>query len=190
MFKFFKPKRLNSLKKKSAVVSSEFIKEENDWCGIFDNSYVLTANFCVIGIDEREYSVEIMIDDMRSLNAKIYKNSNELRNINAYGRFDADNKNSFFLERIESRNPQYKGFGWGSILMECMVKTLKEYCDLNGYYLERIYGTIGVGGGDTPEKSMPLYLSFDNYPFDETLRLHLRKEGFNVQDRNLEYLIA
>ena len=70
------------------------------------------------------------------------------------------------------------------------MKTLNEYCKLNNYHLTRIFGTIGVGGGDTPERSMPLYLSYDNYSFDETRKLCLQKCGFNIYDKNLEYLIA
>ena len=193
MFKFFETKQnkqLNVKKKKSKIVECEFIEEDNFWNNIFNNPYTLTGSFAVIGIDEQEYTVKATVDDMRALMIKVYKNNSELSAIKAYGNFNDNNGIEFFFERIENKNSQYKSFGWGAILIDCMMKTLNKYCELNGYSLTRIYGTIGVGGGDTPEKSMPLYSSFDNYIFDETHKLHLQKQGFNLVDRNLEYLIA
>ena len=193
MFKFLKTKQnkqLNVEKKKSKIVACNFVKEDNFWNNIFDNPYTLTGSFTIIGIDEQEYTVKTSINERRVLDIKVYKNYVELSNIKAYGNFDGNSKTDFFFERIENRNLQYKGFGLGTILMDCMMKTLNKYCELNGYTLTRIFGTIGVGGGDTPERSMPLYSSFDNYIFDETHKLHLQRQGFNLVDRNLEYLIA
>ena len=193
MFKFLKTKQnkqLNTEKKKSKILSCEFIKEENFWNNIFNNPYMLTAKFKISGIDNREYEVVAKISDMRSLMIKVYIDDYELSNIKAYGNFDGVDKTEFFLERVENRNSQYKGFGWGTILMDCMMKTLNKYCELNNYNLTRIFGTIGVGGGDTPERSMLLYSSFDNYMFDDSRSLHLQRQSFNLEDRNLEYLIA
>ena len=193
MFKFFKTKQnkqLNVEKKESKIVGCEFIEEDNFWNNIFDNPYTLTGKFTVIGIDGQKYNVYAFINDRRILHIKVYKNDVELSNIEAYGNFDRNSRTDFFFERIENKNLQYKGFGWGTILMDCMMKTLNKYCELNGYTLTRIFGTIGVGGGDTPEKSMPLYSSFDNYPFDNSRTLHLQRHGFNLVNRNLEYLIA
>ena len=193
MFKFFKTKQnkqLNVEKKKSKIVACNFVKKDNLWNNIFNNPYILTANFTIIGIDEQEYTVKVVVDDTRTLDIRVYNFTSELSGITAYGNFDGCSKTDFFLERIENRNLQYKGFGWGTILMDCMIKTLNKYCELNGYTLTRIFGTIGVGGGDTPEKSMLLYSSFDNYLFDNSHKLHLQRQGFNLVDRNLEYLIA
>lgn len=193
MFKFFKTKQnkqLNVEKKKSKIVACNFVKKDNLWNNIFNNPYTLTANFTIIGIDEQEYTVKTSINERRVLDIKVYKNYVELSNIKAYGNFDGNSKTDFFFERIENRNLQYKGFGWGTILMDCMMKTLDKYCELNGYTLTRIFGTIGVGGGDTPERSMLLYSSFDNYLFDNLHKLHLQKQGFNLSERKLEYLIA
>lgn len=193
MFKIFKikqNKQLNEEKKKSKIVGCEFIEEDNFWNNIFNNPYTLTGNFTIIGIDEQEYIVKAIVDNMRALMIKVYKNNSELPAIKAYGNFNDNNGIEFFFERIENKNSQYKGFGWGTILMCCIMKTLNKYCELNEYNLTKIYGTIGVGGGDTPERSMPLYSSFDNYLFDGSRKLHLQRQGFNLIDRNLEYLIA
>ena len=193
MFKIFKikqNKQLNKEKKKSRIVASDFIKEDNFWNNIFDNPYNLTGNFTVIGIDGQKYNVCAFINDRRVLHIKVYKNNVELPGIGAYGNFDRDSRTDFFVERVENKNSQYKSFGWGTILIECMIKTLNKYCEVNEYTLTRIFGTIGVGGGDTPERSMPLYSSFDNYLFDESRRLQLQCKGFNLYDRKLEYLIA
>ena len=193
MFKVFKikqNKQLNEEKKKSKIVASEFVKGDNFWNNIFGNPYTLTAKFTVIGIDEQKYIVKVVIDDTRTLDIRVYNSISELSGITAYGNFDGCSKTDFFLERIENKNSQYKGFGWGTVLMDCMMKALNKYCELNEYNLTRIYGTIGVGGGDTPEKSMLLYSSFDNYLFDKSRTLHLQKQGFNLVDRNLEYLIV
>ena len=193
MFKFFKTKQnkqLNVKKKKSKIVACNFVKEDNFWNNIFDNPYTLTTSFTVIGIDEQEYKIVATIDEYRKMNITIYTNGQKISGVRLYGNFDGVSKTDFFLERIENKNLQYKGFGWGTILMDCMMKTLDKYCELNGYTLTRIFGTIGVGGGDTPERSMLLYSSFDNYLFDNSRTLHLQRQGFNLVNRSLEYLIA
>ena len=193
MFKFFKTKQnkqLNVEKKKSKIVTCNFVKEDNFWNNIFDNPYTLTGSFTIIGIDEQEYKIVATIDEYRKMNITVYTNEQKISGVRLYGNFDGISKTDFFLERIENKNSQYKGFGWGTILMHCMMKTLDKYCELNGYTLTRIFGTIGVGGGDTPERSMLLYSSFDNYLFDNLHKLHLQKQGFNLSERKLEYLIA
>ncbi len=193
MFKFFKTKQnkqLNVEKKKSKIVACEFTEENNFWDNMWENPYILTTTFKIIGIDEKEYIVKSTIDGSRKLNILVYLEGERLKDVQLYGNFYSDSKTDFYFERIENKNLQYKGFGWGTILMDCMMKTLNKYCELNGYNLTRIFGTIGVGGGDTPERSMPLYLSYDNYLFDDSRMLHLQKQGFNIVDKNLEYLIA
>ena len=193
MFKFFKTKQnkqLNVEKQKSKIVACEFTEENNFWDNMWENPYILTTTFKVIGIDEKEYIVKSTIDGSRKLNILVYLEDERLKDVQLYGNFYSDSKTDFYFERIENKNLQYKGFGWGTILMDCMMKTLNKYCELNGYNLTRIFGTIGVGGGDTPERSMPLYLSYDNYLFDDSRMLHLQKQGFNIVDKNLEYLIA
>ena len=127
---------------------------------------------------------------MRSLMIKVYKNNIKISEVKTYGNFNGNSRTDFFFERIENKNSQYKGFGRGTILMDCMIKTLNKYCELNGYTLTRIFGTIGVSDGNTLERSMPLYKSFDNYLFDNLHKLHLQQQGFNIYDKNLEYLIA
>ncbi len=190
MFKFLRTKQNKQLNKKSKIVSEDFIKEENIFYNIFDNPYNAKGIFTVIGIDNENYTVEAEIDGFRSLKIKVKLYIQQIYNINLYGNFDGDSKTSFFLERVESINQQYKNFGWGTILMECMLKILKFYCEINNYTLCRIYGTIGVGGGDISEKSMRLYSNFDNHIFDDKRNLHLQHQGFNLSERKLEYLIA
>ena len=189
MFKYFKRKEKQS-KKRSKIISEKFNVEDNLLYNIFNNPYCINGTFTILGIDENEYIVKVEINGMRRLIATVYKNNIEIQNVKAYGNFDSNSQTDFYLERIENINCKYKNFGFGTMLMECLLRTLSEYCLINNYVLTRIYGTIGIGGGDSPERSMKLYSSFDNYCFDDNRHLYLQQEKFNFQDRHLEYLIA
>ena len=129
MFKFFKTKQnkqLNVEKQKSKIVACKFAEENNFWDNMWENPYILTTTFKVIGIDEKEYIVKSIIDGSRKLNILVYLEGERLKDVQLYGNFYSDSKTDFYFERIEHKNLQYKGFGWGTILMDCMMKTLNK----------------------------------------------------------------
>lgn len=79
---------------------------------------------------------------------------------------------------IESRNPEYQGYGFGSLMMELFLELLARYEEEIGCVFKKIEGTIGDGGGNDRKKSVPFYKKFDHHVFgNRHLELETDEKG-------------
>ena len=116
-----------------------------------------------------------------------------MEKINAYGELfiNENSENQYYVkfDRIENLNPNYKHFGFGTLMMKTLFNMLSFYEEINHIEIINIIGTIGYGGEDNPGISMPFYKKFDNYQYSNNKIVVLEKERFNLEDLHLEYTI-
>ena len=103
---------------------------------------------------------------------------------------------SFYLHFIDikSQNPKYKGYGFGRLMMEAMFYTIDYFAnhgknDNDKLSFLYVKGTLGVGASYTPEKSIKLYNSFENFCFNNCI-IHVKKEYLNIYDKEIFFEIV
>ena len=176
-------------KKFSKIVGSEFGKS---------NGYDLYLNDCllstfhVLGKDENDYYIIAKTNDMASVDIAVY-NSNDvaIEKIKSYGSIEiVGDKLIYNFSRIEMLNPNYNKFGFPYLMMEVMFDFLDYYANQYNLTFTKIHGVVGVGGGDKPERSIPLYKSFNMHTFGNNKKAILKEDTCNVTDREILYNIV
>lgn len=176
-------------KKFSKIVGSKFEKS---------NSYDLYLNNClmgtfyVLGKDENDYYIIAKTNDMASVDIAVYNSDDVvIGKIKSYGSIEiVGDKLIYDFSRIEMLNPNYNKFGFPYLMMEVMFDFLNYYADQYNLTFTKIHGVIGVGGGDKPERSIPLYKSFNMYTFGNNKKAILKENTCNVIDREILYNIV
>lgn len=159
----------------------------SDYDLLYFNSLVEVV-FIINGIDNKIYKIIGKVDKFSKYDIGIYNSDDkEIKNIRSYGEL---NLQFLFVnyQRIDNKNPNYKHFGFGSLMMQLFLELINYYEEVNNINFIKITGTIGNGAGDNPDKSIPFYEKFDRYNFGNGC-LELNRNGFNKIDRHLEYLI-
>lgn len=176
-------------KKFSKIVSSKFEKS-NDYDLYLNNC--LVGTFYVLGKDENDYYIIAKTNDMASVDIAVYNSDDVvIGKIKSYGSIEiVDDKLIYDFSRIEMLNPNYNKFGFSYLMMEVMFNFLNYYADQYNLTFTKIHGVIGVGGGDKPERSIPLYKSFNMYTFGNNKKAILKENTCNVIDREILYNIV
>ena len=176
-------------KKISKIVSSKFEKS-NDYDLYLNNC--LVGTFYVLGKDENDYYIIVKTNDMASVDIAVYNSDDVvIGKIKSYGSIEiVGDKLIYDFSRIEMLNPDYNKFGFPYLMMEVMFDFLNYYADQYNLTFTKIHGVIGVGGGDKPERSIPLYKSFNMYTFGNNKKAILKENTCNVIDREILYNIV
>ena len=74
-------------------------------------------------------------------------------------------------------------------MMAAMFKFLDYYSDKYNVIFTNVTGVVGIGGGDTPERSIPLYKSFNGYNFNGK-KIIMKEDLCNIIDREIFYKIV
>ena len=70
--------------------------------------------------------------------------------------------------------------------MEAMFSMLYYFSKENGMTFLFLHGTVGTNANDTPEYSIPLYASFDNFIFGD-YKIKVKTEKLNIIDKDIYY---
>ena len=179
----------------SKITSMSFKQSDTDYDGYF-LSPSLKGYFKVESIlptgETEKFTIIVTTNFLLSLDVKMYSEyGDEIKNVKICSTIKPINAYNFYLdfERIDSQNPKYKGYGFGRLMMEAMFHYLGHFSKINNLNFQFLSGTIGTNANDTPEKSIPLYLSFDNFNFDNNLII-VDKTTLNAKDRNIYFEIV
>ena len=175
-------------KKFSKIVNSEF--ETTDGYDVYFNNHIV-GTFKVLGNDNKIYYIVAKTDDYAGLNITFRQEDFiRIKEIMSFGYIHINNNQLIYdFSRIEMLNSFYKGYGIPYLMMEAMFEVLNYYAEKYGVVFTTVTGTVGVGGGDIPERSIPLYKSFNGYNFNGK-KIVMKEETCNVIDREILYKIV
>ena len=195
MFKLFKQKKNvhnNQTKKQlSKIVSQQFETTKN--YDMYNFNDCIKCTFEVEACDGNTYYIVAQTTPLLSIFIKMYDSNNIiLKEIELTGEIEINNSNiiKFHLGNLNNTNQNYQHLGFGTLMFQSLLETIKYYELLYNCNFTIIHGTLGTEGKSNPKKSVPLYLSFDNYKYSETKKLYLKKETLNLKDCEIYYRIA
>lgn len=187
MFKWFKQKE----KQLSKIISQRF--ETTADYDMYNFNNCIKCTFEVKACDGNTYYIIAKTTPLLSIIMQIQDFNNViLEKIELSGEIEINESGvlKFHLGNINNTNENYQHLGFGTLMFQAMLETVAYYEKLYGFEFITIYGELGTDGKSKPHRSIPLYLSFDNYQYSDEKKLYLKKETLNKKDCEIFYKIA
>ncbi len=147
--------------------------------------------FTVKGNDDNYYTIITKTSEFLDLDIEVYYNSGKkIEKIRSYGKIHTNGQKMMYdFSRIDNKNVNFAHTGFGRMMMEAMFITLNYYASTYNFEFEFVSGTIDDSADATPERSIPLYKSFNNYKINNEKIVILKETTCNIDDREVFYKI-
>ena len=148
--------------------------------------------FTVKGNDNNYYTIITKTSEFLDLDVNVYyNNGKKIEKVRSYGKIHINGQKMMYdFSRIDNENTNFVHTGFGRMMMEAMFITLNYYAAVYNFKFEFISGAIDVGADATPERSIPLYKSFNNYKINNEKIVVLKESTCNINDREVFYKIV
>ena len=152
----------------------------------------IKGTFIIRGNNNENYTIITKTSEFLDLDVNVYyNNGKKVEKVRSYGKIHINNQKMIYdFSRIDNKNPNFLHIGFGRMMMEAMFKTLDYYASIYDFEFEFVSGTIEVGADAIPERSIPLYKSFDNYKINDKKILVLKQDTCNIKEREIFYKVV